>query len=165
MRANAATAGLADKYHVLTCGAEAQSLVPALAKEGLLGESVSGSEGGVFDTIIAARVLCGVPDLQHSLEVLYGLLKPGGRFLIVEHVRNPWWRDGSRGGVVGSLIQVVSKPFWEFFLRCRLDADTEGLLMGLGGENWAGWESVQLAKRVEWAPLPWIGGMLVKKSK
>jgi hypothetical protein len=55
MRANAEASGLNGKYHILACGGEAKSLVPALGKAGLLTQR--NSSGAVFDTIISARVL------------------------------------------------------------------------------------------------------------
>jgi SAM-dependent methyltransferase len=88
---SAKLAGLGEKYHILPCGGERDSLLPALAKAGLFNE-VGGQakEQGVFDTIICIRVLCSVPDLESTLNSLYSLLKPGGRFIICEHVINPW---------------------------------------------------------------------------
>jgi hypothetical protein len=103
-----------------------------------------------------------IPDLKGGLDVLYGLLKPGGRLLLVEHVVNPRWADGSRGGVLGRLLQVVYKPLWEFFVRCHLDSDTEKLLMEVGEEH-GGWESVDLRGRLGWSALLWVGGQLVKR--
>lgn len=93
--------------------------------------------------------------------VLYALLKPGGKFVIVEHVVNPW-KDRDRGSVAGRLLQVLYKPFWEFFIRCHLDADTETLLKRMG-ERHGGWQRMDLRRRLEWSPLAWIGGVLVKR--
>lgn len=154
IRANADASRLGDRYHILSCGAEAESLIPAMKNAGLLADE-KGVE--VFDTIIAVRVLCGVPVLRKNMQILYSLLKPGGKLVMVEHVKNPWGPHGKRGGMVGRVLQMLYKPFWEFFIRCHLDADTEDLLEKLE------WESVNLSGRMEWGALPWVGGTLVKK--
>jgi hypothetical protein len=50
LRQRALKAGLGDKYSIMNCGAELESLVPALQKEGLLGKNGS-LENGIFDEI------------------------------------------------------------------------------------------------------------------
>lgn len=110
---------------------------------------------GISDTTIAARVLCGVPELEESLSILYALLKPGGKVLIVEHVVNPW-KHRSRGSVSGRFMQLIYGPFWESFIRYHLNADTEALLRKVGQVS-GGWQRVDLQRRAEWSPLPWIG--------
>jgi SAM-dependent methyltransferase len=159
LRANIAASGFSEKYHILSCGAEAKTLVPSLKHAGLLNST--GKIGGVFDTIISARVLCGVPELEETLTVLYALLKPGGKILIVEHVVNPWKVPG-QGSVLGRFLQIVYGPFWETFVRCHLDADTSTLLKKVG-ERDGGWHKIDLRTRLDWSPLPWVGGILAKK--
>ncbi len=41
-----------------------------------------------FDTVISTLVLCGVDDQPRALRQLRRVLKPGGRFLFMEHVRS-----------------------------------------------------------------------------
>src|ERR1051326_8375639 len=45
LAANARKAGFGERYHILSCGAEQESLIPALAKEKLLGDGI---EKGIF---------------------------------------------------------------------------------------------------------------------
>lgn len=52
-------AGLGGKYEILAAGAQPESLIPELAKRGLVGD---GTEA-VFDTVVCIRVLCGVSSL------------------------------------------------------------------------------------------------------
>ncbi|KAI1580881.1 hypothetical protein PtrEW7m1_004805 [Pyrenophora tritici-repentis] len=63
---NAKKGGLGSKFHALLCGAQPESLIPALHKSGIL--DVSGKGGlasdGIFDEICCTRVLCGVPHPQ-----------------------------------------------------------------------------------------------------
>jgi len=99
LQSSADAVGLGDKLVVLACGAQEESLVPELGRRRLLrgdgngkGMKIAGEEGegqgegeGVFDTIVAIRSLCSVPDLEETLKMLYGLLRPGGKFLVWEH--------------------------------------------------------------------------------
>ena len=42
-----------------------------------------------FDTVAAAMILCTVPDPGPALAEISRVLKPGGQYLFLEHVRNP----------------------------------------------------------------------------
>ena len=39
-----------------------------------------------FDAVVGTLVLCSVPQLDHALAEIYRVLKPGGRFVFLEHV-------------------------------------------------------------------------------
>jgi ubiquinone/menaquinone biosynthesis C-methylase UbiE len=45
-------------------------------------------EDNAFDTVISTLVLCGVDDQPRALRQLHRVLRPGGRFLFMEHVRS-----------------------------------------------------------------------------
>src|SRR5262245_61046513 len=45
-------------------------------------------EDDTFDTVISTLVLCGVDDQPRALRQLLRVLRPGGRFLFMEHVRS-----------------------------------------------------------------------------
>jgi len=45
-------------------------------------------EDGTFDTVVSTLVLCGVDDQPRALREVRRLLKPGGTFLFIEHVRS-----------------------------------------------------------------------------
>jgi ubiquinone/menaquinone biosynthesis C-methylase UbiE len=45
-----------------------------------------------FDTVVCTYVLCSVPDQAQALEEVARVLRPGGRFLYLEHVHD---RDGT----------------------------------------------------------------------
>ncbi|MEH2287273.1 class I SAM-dependent methyltransferase [Nostoc sp.] len=42
-----------------------------------------------IDTVISTLVLCSVPNIDYTLQAILRVLKPGGRFLFIEHVASP----------------------------------------------------------------------------
>jgi 2-polyprenyl-3-methyl-5-hydroxy-6-metoxy-1,4-benzoquinol methylase len=74
LRQNVVKAGLESVYEILPCGAE------ELGKHGI-------SKGSV-DTVVCCKVLCGVPEPERVLRELYEYVKPGGQFVVYEHVAN-----------------------------------------------------------------------------
>ena len=156
---NASKYGFEGRYHALLCGGEPESLIPTLAKIGLLGKSVKGGVEGVFDEIVCVRVLCGVPHLKETVEGLYGLLKPGGRMVICEHVVNPWRTEGR---VMARIMQLVYTVLgWPFFLGgCNLQRHTEVFLREAGE-----WEKFELQYVGEKDVVPFVVGELIKAGK
>jgi SAM-dependent methyltransferase len=57
------------------------------------------------DAVVSTLVLCSVPHPADSLEEILRVLKPGGRFVFIEHVAAP---DGSRLRTFQNFIQ----PLW-----------------------------------------------------
>jgi ubiquinone/menaquinone biosynthesis C-methylase UbiE len=45
-------------------------------------------EDNTFDTVVSTLVLCGVDDQPRALREIRRVLRPGGRFLFLEHVRS-----------------------------------------------------------------------------
>jgi len=76
------------------------------------------AEDESFDTVISTLVLCSVPDLDATLAEIRRVLRPGGRFVFLEHVAAPrgtWERRLQRG----------IRPCWRFFADgCRPDRET-----------------------------------------
>lgn len=175
LRAKAFAEGLAGKYHILPCGVAADELVPALRATGtgVIKDSPTNNNvnntgkidevGGICDTILCVRVLCSVPQMEHTLRNLYKLLKPGGRLLVTEHVVNPW--HSAKGSLLARLAQAVYQLLgWSWYMGdCHMDRDTETALRRAADED-GGWESVELERSFGWSALPYISGTLVKRS-
>ena len=165
LEARARMEGLGDKFRILACGAESDSLLPALENEGLFkGREKSDAEYNghpVFDTIVCIRVLCSVPQVRETLEGLCMLLKPGGRMLVCEHVINPWRRNGS---LVARMLQwVYMKAGWSYFVGdCCLDRDLKTELLQ-AARNDGGWGKVELEEHFLWSSMPYVSGTLTRK--
>lgn len=165
LRAKATAEGISPKYHILPTGVAAAELLPALRKTGtgVVDAYDSDPRAGVFDTILCVRVLCSVPEMERTVGELYGLLKPGGRLLVTEHVINPWRK--AKGSILGRLAQIVYHALgWRWYVGdCCMNRDTEKLLRAAADVD-GGWESVELESSFEWSPLPYISGTLIKKA-
>ncbi|KAJ5947860.1 hypothetical protein N7466_000875 [Penicillium verhagenii] len=165
LRAKTIAEGVSEKYHIMPCGVSAKELIPALrdTETGVTEAYDSKPENGVFDTILCVRVLCSIPDMEKTTKELYGLLKPGGRLLVTEHVVNKW--TTAKGSVAGRLAQAFYMLLgWRFYIGdCCLDRDTEKVLREAASVD-GGWESVDLEKSFEWSAMPYLSGILTKKS-
>lgn len=157
--------GEAYKYHILSTGTTASELIPALkaTKTGVVDTYERDPSQGIFDTLLCVRILCSVPEMERTIGELYGLLRPGGRLLITEHVVNPWRK--AKGSVVGRLAQAIYQLLgWRWFMGgCSLDRDTDGALRR-AAEKDGGWEISELESSFEWSALPYVSGFLIKKT-
>ncbi|MEH2203633.1 MAG: class I SAM-dependent methyltransferase [Nostoc sp.] len=64
------------------------------------------AEDNSIDTVVSTLVLCSVPNIDYTLQAILRVLKPGGRFLFIEHVAAP------QGSLLRQLQNTVS-PIWK----------------------------------------------------
>src|SRR5215208_6009727 len=77
-----------------------------------------------FDTVAISLALCTIPDPVKALLELGRVCRPGGRIVMLEHVR-------STARPLAALQRVFS-PLNERAIGCHLDRDTFGLVRSLG---------------------------------
>jgi len=160
LRESAVRAGLEDVYEIIGCGAEELQ-----SKGGLDKESV--------DTIITVQCLCSIPTPELIIRELYPLLKPGGQWLVFEHIKTRY-----RGHFVDyhqseyhlrtdifdsadETIAVINVAWKHMFGGCNITRPTDKWLMSAGE-----WESVDLNPGKGEGPydtVPHVVGTLTKK--
>jgi ubiquinone/menaquinone biosynthesis C-methylase UbiE len=69
-----------DIYEIIGCGAEELQTKGGIQKESI-------------DTIITVQCLCSIPTPQTIINELYPLLKPGGQWLVFEHIKTKYQTD------------------------------------------------------------------------
>jgi SAM-dependent methyltransferase len=79
---------------------------------------------GVFDTVVAALVLCSVDHPDLALSEARRVLRPGGALRLMEHVRTP--------GAVGAVQDVVQPAWTTLSGGCRPNRDTEAAVLRAG---------------------------------
>jgi SAM-dependent methyltransferase len=133
-------------------------LIPALQKAKLLGDAGDGASGApIFDEITCVLVLCGVPEPQATIKGLYKLLKPGGRFILCEHVV-------AETGFARFLQRWYHFFGWQTLIGgCNMDRDTGKWIQEAAKED-GGWAEVNFEPSIRNVPLPYVVGSLVKRS-
>jgi ubiquinone/menaquinone biosynthesis C-methylase UbiE len=83
---------------------------------------------GSFDTVVGSLVFCSVVDPQRALGEIRRVLRvPGGRLLLLEHMR-PWVQP------LAWLIDLANVPWYAFNGRCHLNRRTQQMVAGAGFE-------------------------------
>lgn len=79
-----------------------------------------------FDTVTAGYVHCTIPEPDRAMAEIVRVLKPGGRYLFIEHVR-------ARSGSVLARVQDVIEPLHVYLAAgCHPNRRTEDLLRRSG---------------------------------
>lgn len=78
-----------------------------------------------FDTAVSTMVLCTVSDVAATLAEIRRVVRPGGKFILVEHVK-------STGPRLGGAQDKLQKPWKAFACGCNCNLDTVGLLSAAG---------------------------------
>lgn len=79
-----------------------------------------------YEMVICTLVLCTVQDPTACLNEVKRILKPGGKFVFIEHVA------AKRGSFMSSLQRMVHGPWFWFFEGCSVCRDTKSLLSKVG---------------------------------
>jgi ubiquinone/menaquinone biosynthesis C-methylase UbiE len=79
-------------------------------------------EDGSFDTLTAAYVHCTIPDPRRALAEFARVLRPGGRYLFLEHVH------AGEGTALGRVQDLVEAPHSYIAAGCHPNRRTEALL-------------------------------------
>jgi len=83
-------------------------------------------EDASFDTVVSTLVLCGVDDQPRVMRELRRVLRPGGRFLFIEHVRS----DDPRVAKMQDRMNPVNR----FFVFCDCNRPTLETIRSAGFE-------------------------------
>lgn len=119
------------KLRVLACGAESMTDVPSCS----------------VDAVVCTLVLCSVPDPSQAVQEVVRVLKPGGRFIFMEHVCASRTRHGAWPVFVQRAL--VASGMWALFGDgCQLTRHTEQTV-----RQASGWERVE-CERVELSHAP-----------
>jgi len=94
---------------------------------GISGEraEATGLPSGSADVVICTLVLCTVDDPAAALAEVHRILRPGGRFLFIEHVR-------SAPGPLRAVQALLRRPWRYVFEGCCLDRDTAAAIGATG---------------------------------
>lgn len=121
LREKVKVAGLEDVYEIVAIGAQD------------LGTSGLSIERESIDTVVTVQSICSVSQPKVLVKELYEYLKPGGTWIMWEHVRTHetgWIR----------WYQALVNLFWpHFFHGCSLTRSTDEMIMHVGD-----WEHVEM---------------------
>lgn len=69
-------------------------------------------EDGFFDGVVVSFVLCSVNSINMAMNEIERVLKPGGKFILLEHVR-------SEKKIVAKLQDILAKPYSWITKNCH----------------------------------------------
>lgn len=92
---------------------------------GLRGETLDIAPGSA-DAVVCTLVLCSVDDPAGVVAEALRVLKPGGRFVFIEHVA------AERGSWLRTVQNLVQPPWTYWFEGCRPNRETAAMLQKAG---------------------------------
>lgn len=105
-------------------------------------------DAGRFDCVVSTLTLCSIAEVKRALREVARVLKPGGRFLFLEHGLSPDARVERWQRRLNPIERIVGDG-------CRLDLDVRGLLAA------APFESVEI-ENFQLARIPRTHGSMVR---
>ena len=81
-----------------------------------------------FDTVVATFILCTIPDPSRTVAEVVRLLRPGGRYLFLEHVH------AGKGTLLGAFQDLVERPHTYIAAGCHPNRHTAQLIESSGLE-------------------------------
>ena len=85
-------------------------------------------ESGSVDTLISTLLLCSVPDAPACVREFARVLRPGGRWIFIEHVA----ADAERDGALLPAMQAALNPLQRALVGCNLRGDPGRAILGSG---------------------------------
>jgi ubiquinone/menaquinone biosynthesis C-methylase UbiE len=83
-------------------------------------------ETGTVDVVVSTLVLCSVVDPGRAVREIHRVLRPGGRFVFIEHV-------AAARGTMLRRVQSAIRPVWRRMGDgCHPDRTTRGVLQDIG---------------------------------
>jgi SAM-dependent methyltransferase len=79
-----------------------------------------------IDAVVGTLVLCTVEDPERVISEVHRILKPGGRYVFLEHVA------GLPGTRLRMLQDLLHRPWHWLFEGCNLNRDTHAILLKAG---------------------------------
>ena len=115
----------ADMLHV---AARRRASLDGQASLGLVNAERLSFASGTFDAVVGSLVFCSVVEPLHALIVIHRVLRtPGGRLLLLEHMR-------PRVQPLAWLIDLADVPWYAFNGRCHLNRETHRTIVTAGFE-------------------------------
>jgi ubiquinone/menaquinone biosynthesis C-methylase UbiE len=114
-----------ESADMLTVAAHRAVTLDRCAHFGRMDTEHLGFPTGLFDTVVASLVLCSVLDQQRALAELKRVLKPGGKLLLLEHMR-------PQNRPLAWLSDLANVPWYALNGRCHLNRETQGAVLQAG---------------------------------